>query len=360
MCYIFVLPISGGGFVSQLAISQHLCEAEIIPEMMVASSGGNVVAYIIAAANCKWAAIERISRQLSQNLFSHPWSGISSLSWIIGWFKGNFNNCGDGVQGFLNDHFDAKSIMKYEIWTGTYNRNRRKARLFCNRGLKNSIIDVSCIDSDLTQSMDTVFTNGNIDLLGKAAIASASIPTMVPAQKIMGEDYIDGGVAGASPLNILEEAILKFIKDKDESLHLIYINSLDLSNPNIPATRTVLDTMKQATDDLVRAQNIIDRTSARGLLRCLPGVLHKDHFVCNYENLKRVKEIQAKIKYSMLEIYPTTRFEINVTNFTGEEVVDMVHRAYKNCRCRLWWLAPMTDVCTSEVCTLINACMNCP
>lgn len=41
---IYILPISGGGFVVQLAIIQHLCELKYVPDLCLASSGENVAA----------------------------------------------------------------------------------------------------------------------------------------------------------------------------------------------------------------------------------------------------------------------------------------------------------------------------
>lgn len=354
--YVFALPASGGGFVSQLGIIQHLCETGFIPDLILASSGGNVAAYVAAAANWKWAGIERIARELSQDLFARPWNSVLSISKAIGYFKGDVYDKGSGVDDFLSRYFTPSSITKYEIWTGTYNKNRQQSRLFCNRSKENSILDVSCIDNDLTQSMDPVFADGDIELISKASIASASIPVIVPAQKILGEDYIDGAVSGASPLTIMQEPILKHIRNTDSPLHIIYINSTDLSRPNIKTIHNVLDTWKQATNDLVRSQTVIDRLSGYKLLRCNPGTMNKAYFTCNYENLDRVKQIQSRVKYSMLEIYPTDCFDIEIVNFTGTDVVSAINAAYKNCGCRFWWLSPDNHFYQDDVCTLLNEC----
>lgn len=356
--YVLVLPVSGGGFVTQLAIIQHLCELLFVPDITLASSGGNVAAYVAAAANWKWPAIERIARELSQDLFVRPWSGVSTLSMIMGYFKGDVYNKGSGVRDFLSQYFTTTSIMKYEIWTGTYNKNRQKARLFCNRNAKTSIMNVSCIDHDLTQSMEPIFTDGDIELIGKAGIASASIPAIVPAEKILNEDYIDGGVAGASPLTIMQEPILKHTYDNNCPLHIIYVNSVDLSSPNINPIHNILDTWKQATRDLVRSQTVIDRLAAYELLRCYPGSMNKEEFICNHDNMKRIEQIQSRVKYSMLEIYPTDNFDIEIVNFSGDDVIRGIHKAYKNCKCRLWWLSPADEVCHNDIYNLLNACKN--
>lgn len=336
--YLIVLPVSGGGFTVQLAIIQHLCEVKIVPNVILSSSGGNVAAYVASAADWKWSGIERIASKLSQNLFIKPWSNISLLSLAIGYFKGNVYDKGKGIYDFLSQYFNEFNISKYEIWTGTYNKNKQKARLFCNVSSKRTAFDISCIDYELTQSMEPVFADGNIELIIQAGIASISIPSIVPPQKIFNEEYVDGGVANASPLTIMQEPILKYLRDTDDSLHIIYINSVDLSSPKIDPIHNVIDNWKQTTHDLIRFQTVFDRLIGYEILRCQSGNIYKREFNCNYENLKKVKELYSYIRYSMLEIYPKDNFDVNITKFNGDDVLCCIHKAYSNCSCRLWFV----------------------
>lgn len=360
---VLILPVSGGGFVTQLAILQHLCGVNYVPDITLASSGGNVAAYVASAANWKWAGIERIAKELNHDLFARPWNSVSSLAYIIGYFDGNLHNKGLGVHAFLSNYFTPESITKYEIWTGTYNKLKQKARLFCNRSRETSILDVSIIDHDLTQSMKPGFANGDLNLIAKAGIASASIPAIVPAEIIEGEPYIDGGIAGASPLIIMQEPILKLVKDNKTSLHMIYVNSIDLSSPNSKQCHNVIDTWRQATHDLVRSQTVNDRLTGYEILRCQPGIINKEEFPCNYINMERVKAIQNKISYSLLEIYPTERYDIDLLTFNGDDIINTINKAYNNCMCRLWWLSSEKSdgLCFEEndVCKLIAECKNC-
>ena len=357
--YVLVLPVSGGGFVSQLAILQHLCESRFIPDLTLASSGGNVAAYVAAAANWKWSGIERVAHELTQDLFARPWNSVTSFAFIFGYFEGNVYSKGSGVHDFLSRHFTSETIVRHEIWTGTYNKDRQKARLFCNRSKDTSIVDVTCIDHDLTQSMEPIFTSGNIEIIAKAGIASASIPAIVPAQIIFDESYIDGCIAGASPLTIMQEPILKYVRDNEAPLHIVYVNSVDLSSPNLKPCHNVLDTWRQATHDLVRSQTVIDRLSGYELLRCQPGVMNKEEFICNYENLERVKEIQSKVMYSMLEIYPIQHYDVNIVGFNGDDVVTAIRKTYNNCKCRLWWLTSSDNICHQDICQILTQCKNC-
>ncbi len=350
--YVLILPVSGCGFPKQLAILQHLCEAQCVPDITLASSGGNVAAFVAAAAKWTWPGIERISRELSSNLFSSSWANFSALSYVIGYFKGTIYNHGTGVTDFLHRYFTPETITTYEIWTGTYNKQNQKACLFCNRD--QSILDLSCIDHDLTQSMPPVFNNGDINKIAYSGIASASIPATVPPQSIDNEDYIDGGIAGASPLAILREPILKYVNDT--SLHLIYVNSIDLSKPQTITCHNVVDTFNQTAKNIVRTQTVIDRLAAYELFRCHPGTMHKEEFACNFENMKRIKCLKEKINFSMLEIYPTNSDEIDITNFTGDDVVNLIRNTYNSCRCRFWWLTPDHLSNINDICTLILQC----
>jgi predicted acylesterase/phospholipase RssA len=351
---VLVLPVSGGGFPGQLAIIQHLCESHLIPDITLASSGGNVAAYVAAAADWKWAAIERIGHELNKDLFAKPWNSFATVSFVVGYFEGNVYNKGNGVKAFLTEHFNAETITKYEIWTGTYNRAQQRGAIFCNRSQAESVVCTDCIDYDLTQSNPPVYADGNFDIISSAGVASASIPALVPPEMIEGEPHIDGGIAGASPLAIMQEPILQHTRTNDEPLHIIYVNSVDLAKVNIKPSRNVIDTWRQATKDLVRSQTGLDRMAAYNLFRCHPGTLHKDEFACTYDNMERVKTIESQVKYSMLELYPTETMDVDLASFTGPDVVATMKKLYNKCACRLWWLTDAESVI--DVHSIIQEC----
>lgn len=260
---------------------------------------------------------------------------------ILGYFKGNLYDNGNGVYHVLNKYFTKESIVKNEIWTGTYNKDRQKIRLFCNKSKETSIINTDLIDYDLTQSMPPYFCCGDIEKISIASMASASIPSVVPAQKIEGELYVDGGVAGASPLTIMQESLLEIINKNAEPLHIMYVNSVDVSAITNDNIKNVVDTWIQTIDDLIRATTVIDRLAGYELLRSCQGKghVHKTEFICNYNNLSKLQKIYDKVKYTMMEIFPTKQYEINIVNFKTDEMIRAIDQAYLNTRCRLWWLS---------------------
>ncbi len=355
--HLLVLPISGGGFVSQLAIIQHLCEINYEPNVTMASSGGNVAAYIASAARWKWPDIERVARKISHEYFISPWSQLSAIHICMGYFKGYMHNKGSGIYNFLKEHFSEDTIQRDEIWTGTYNKTQKKACLFCNKSKDTSILDSSFIDHELNRSMPPIYTNGDIDLIGKYSIASASIPAFVPEQKICGEEYADGGICGSSPVSIMKDPILAYVKLHNSPLHIIYVNSLDLSNPETLQCNNVFDKWKEAALDLTRSQTVNDRLSAYELLRSYPGNINKSDFPCTYDNLQRMLKIQSLISYSLLEIFPKSNTEIDISNFNGDDVVAGIKTAYNNCHCRLWWISD-DQVCNDGICDLIVICQS--
>jgi len=355
--YVLILPISGGGFVSQLAGLQYLCENDIKPNITLASSGGNVAALIASAANWKWAGIERIARELTNDLFALPWSNVSILSNIIGWFQASRYNEGKNITAFLHKYFTKETIMNDEVWTGTYNKDQKRTCLFCNK--KDSILDISHIDFDLTQSTLPIFAHGDINLIGKYGTASASIPSLVPPQKIMGSFYEDGGVSSSSPLTVMAEPILNYVIKNKTSMHLIYINSVNLSNHNQKSINNIIDNIKETTSDLIRSSVVNDRLACYKLLKNFErstviandsvdisettnekftGTINHKDFECNYDNIKIIKIIQTKIKYSLLEIYPNIKYEINIINFNGNDIIDEIHKSYKDLKCRFWFI----------------------
>lgn len=353
--HLLVLPVSGGGFPSQLAMIQHLCEINYKPDLIASSSGGNVAAYVSVAANFQWPKIELISRDLTQELFVKPWSQVLTLSYLIGFFKGDVNNKGTGVTDLLTKYFSHQDITEFEIWTGTYNKRRQKARLFCNRSKEESILRDHEPDLDMVQALPNVYADGDIDIISQASIASASIPALVPAQIFENEPYVDGGIAGASPLIILQEPVLKYVENSGVGLHITYINCLNLNVIKQRECNNVIDNWRQAMHDLIRFQTVNDRLIAYNMMRVVAkgGNILKDEFKCNKENMERVRRLRMGgdgngsesgdganrgCKFSLLEMYPSEYRDVDITGFNGDDVVRNIRYLYDKCRCRLWWV----------------------
>lgn len=333
--HLFVLPVSGGAYVSQLAILQHLCEAKMLPDIIFASSGGNVASYIALASEWKWAGIERILEELNCTLFAKPWHNIPPVAFLMGVMKGNIYDSGSGVTEFFQRHFDKSLVTSVEIWTGTNNIEEQKAAIFCNRS--SSQLNTSYFDNDLYNAAPLCYLHGDVKSIGKVSVASASIPSIVPPQEFDGFHYADGGISGASPLTTIHDVVDDSVDDGEE-LHITYINSCNLMKCEKSVDGNVFQTWKQAMADLVRAQTAIDRAAAHALIKKRKtGPLQELFFPCTFENLTRVKELRLTNPYTLLELYPQKNYEVDITSFTGAEAVEVLRSAYQDCRMHLWY-----------------------
>jgi predicted patatin/cPLA2 family phospholipase len=337
---LFILPASGGSFVVQLAILQHLSVVGCVPDLMLASSGGNIAAYIASAAEFQSAKIERVATDLKSSLFVTPWSNISMIAKTQGFFSGSVFDHGSGTQAFLKKYFTEKTILKYEVWTGAYNKQEQKFRVFCNKNKQNSILGQSDIDYNLTQSMAPCYADGAIDIIADASLASASIPGVVPATRIGCHEYVDGGNYGSSPISVMRNSIIGYLKNTNKTLHITYINSKNLSSIKIAENNNLFDTWFNAVENLLKSNNLIDRLTAYDLFNFfnVNQEIQYSEFVCNDENLLKINEIRKNTKYSMLEIYPNDNtIKVDITDFKGKDVKKAMDTVYNECMCNFWW-----------------------
>lgn len=336
--HIFVVPVSGGAYVSQLSILQHLSESLIKPDVILASSGGNVASYIALASEWKWSGMERIIQELDCSLFAKPWHNIPPLAFLMGVMKGNIYNTGSGVEDFFQRHYTSDSISQVEIWTGTSNVELQKPAIFCNKS--SSILDVNSFNERLNNSCPLVFLSGDVDMISKVSVASASIPSIVPSQLINGYHYSDGGICGASPLTTMSDVIEATVRNKDCDLHIVYINSCNLGECENTEDGNLFVTWRQAMTALVRSQTTIDRKIAHSLVKRFDKPLLEISLPCNQENMNLIKTLKSRSRYTLLEIYPSKTYEVDITSFTGVDAVNKVRDAYNDCAMHLWYYSP--------------------
>jgi predicted acylesterase/phospholipase RssA len=341
---ILILPVSGGGFVSQIALLLELSKINYKPDLTLASSGGNVAAYLAAAADWNCYAMYRLAQKLNHKLFLNSWHEITSFNILIGFFQSNIFNQGKGVEKLLNSYFDGDSILKYEIWTGTYNTTRQKPRLFCNLSKDQSQINYSKINSEITNAMEPIYCAGDLKLISTASLASASIPSIVPAQRIHNEEYVDGGICGSSPLMILKDALPKFC-------HLTYVNSIDLAQPRPNVNFNVFDVWRNTAHDLIKSSTLIDRDTAYSLFKNnLPpnAIIHRWEGKCTRDNLLFLQMQKKRSISSFLELYPHGGDEfkrnVNLSNFNEKDVINAITKIRDECSCLFYYSTISTEI----------------
>ncbi|AYV86340.1 MAG: patatin-like phospholipase [Solumvirus sp.] len=371
---VLILPISGGGFPVQLGILSKLCDAKYEPDLVLSSSGGNVSAYIAAAGGWQSKGIKRVAKCLSKDFFLTSWTeGLFSFipSWIPGFFMDSFFNSSTLGIEFFKENFNSVTATHVEIWTGTVDCTSKKSQLFCNRKYidsciyeeksdkkdgvgclvdtikdeKSSTIPVKCIDckidTQLYGCLEPIYLNGNVEEIGKAALASASIPTMVPSQNIRGKLYADGGVTHASPLSIMKDVINNLEEKRSQGLHLTYVNSFDLekSDPVSPTYMTSLHNGKITMLELVQNLAVQDRIAGIDLIRNPDIKMYSlEGFINNSDDIEWIETRRLKCRRSFIEYYPVNNDVIDLKSFKNDDVLKLLEESSVKFKYRLRWV----------------------
>lgn len=344
---VCVMPVSGGDLCAQLAGVKYLCKINYVPDITLASSGGNATAYIAAAADWKWAPLMRISSELNHTMFLRKWSPIPLFSTIMGYFKGSIYNQGTGVLTFMKNFFTSDSITRHCIWTGTYNRTLGRSAITCNTNITKGIIDPMDINHDVHNSTPPYYADGDIDRLSLVSLASASIPAMVVPKVIDGHVHVDGGASASSPVSIMSHAIIKAARQREQDLHVIYINCTDLKGVTCSEIDdyNVLHTWRSATNDLIKAMIVQDRKSAIDMVKSYCGEIEikEKMFECNVENLTIIEKYKKLCMSTMLEIYPSIVKSLDLTTFSGDDLCEAIKMHHEKMLCRFWYIPKDKD-----------------
>lgn len=270
---IYVLPVSGNLFPVQLGILSAISMANTIiardrigrepspaptlvppdqpidrrhdvPDIVLASSGGNIASYMALAANWDRDRIRSMTDLVSSDAFLASWYDTIP-SWILLPFSRSLYRPGYGFETLFQSMFTTGQLRfsRTEIWTGVFNRTTSLHRVFSNRALGESIlfpgsattvtdqgtIAPSVKSINLGFDYSPIYAAGDQTLLAKVALASASIPWLVQPVRINGEEYSDAGSSAASPLVMMEHPILRLATDRNHILRLIYISPVPFS-----------------------------------------------------------------------------------------------------------------------------------
>jgi Patatin-like phospholipase len=231
---ITVLPVSGGYFPIQLGIIALLCDNKKSrmfsrPDIVLASSGGNVSAYFSIA--CDWDKANLYERLclLKNDAFLTGWS-LHSLSLAFFPFTRALFHPGYGFGPLFMHSFTSGALRSApEVWTGVFHRKTGQHRLFTNRGEGETILkNVNSNPSSLKlgTGLAPVYASGDRQLISEVTLASASVPFLVKPATIDGDEYQDGGAMYASPLTVLSDNIyMCFQENKTVPVHILYISS---------------------------------------------------------------------------------------------------------------------------------------
>jgi hypothetical protein len=382
--WVYVAPISGSCFPSQLALLSEVYEARKIangnrlsgrksymPDLCLGSSGGNITLYLGLAGNWNTEGICRCAKDIDPRCFTKPWvpEALKIIpNVLIGISKGSLYDSGYGAKSIFDKFFTEESIIDVEIWTGTYNSEARCAQFFCNRSQSDSLINEVFFNEEqyLYDSLPLKFMNGDISLISKVSVASASIPMIVPTQKIQNNAYADGGVIFSSPISVFASELYRIIshditissstkiyyKDqkvyeesyknwqKENIFHLSTYGVCIVQDVLIPKNlrmiyfmpyqtdriflkkETVLEKDIETIDQLIHTNMIQDRNIAINLIYRLSTEVSTQSFSeMTTTRLGNLILHLSKYKHYLIIIYPHGNPSIDLINFTPEDVL---------------------------------------
>jgi len=381
---VHCLPVSGGAFVAQLALLKELLSSSdnLHPDIALCSSGGNVATYIGMAANWNPVAIDRIALQVDSEMLVMNWwpKHLDFLPTIlIGVFSGSIYRQGYGVSKMYKNLFNSSNITSTEIWTGTYHKDHNREKFFCNKGEGTTYIKRENFEKNriLYNCEPLTYADGNIDLLAKVSIASASIPVLVSEQNILGTEYADGGTMHASPLTVMSDDILNLIKptnkqdkvivqkiiseedlafeqktdivkmfntvEENRRLHLTYFSCYDIDGTiNSDENKgTVMSDVGGSLTSLVESLSIIDRAKSLELLKAIAGsdtIEYEHHPELTTKELSSIMSRIKNYKHYVLNLFPHSTPSINMLSFTSDDITRVMENVKRAYGCHIWFV----------------------
>lgn len=343
---ILVAPVSGGYFINQLAAFCNLAFHEYKPDIIFGASGGGISSTLFASSHFSISELYEKAIFCDSGLFISNWTPFSftaGLSLLIGVVKGSLYDHSSSTNNIFCEITTPESLTETEIWILAFNNKCERATLFCNRYSNNSIIANYDLDLDMMNCTPRMYVGGDVSLFADVLLASASIPTFVPARKILNSYYTDGGLIYASPLTPLST----FVNSQD-NFHIIYTCGYNLNSPKLiergddieiitdvseeNQPKSILQNTVDSTDYLVKGHLlserilIINMLSARGKLNYLES------------ELEYYFEHKSEFDSSLLEIYPKDNIQVDILNFNGKESIKLMEKSSRNMGYRLWYI----------------------
>lgn len=317
---IFIIPVSGGGFAAQLGVMHHLMEAKrIIPDLILGSSGGNVTAYISMLSNWYSKAILKNCHLLDSTLFVEPWTPSFLPTWLLFPLTKSIFRRGDGVTNLFKQVFTKRSVQQVEIWTGTYNETKQKAKIWCNLSEEEAKLK-PCKSTENIYDMEPLYySDGDVDLISQYTYGSAAIPFLTPGIEIENERYVDGGAAYSSPLVPMADKIRKVVDITKKKLQIHYFCSYDMD-------QIFSDSVYASSVGLLIHSNLLsDRAFALTFLQNFGKCDPKPKIYREVDSLTIKKILDEVENRNYLMVFsPIGSPSVSITSFTGTELQKVI------------------------------------
>jgi len=134
------------------------------------------------------AKVQLILGELDWTWYATRWSNIAVMNTLKAAAEGSLFDRGNGAERIKAYNISVKD--QPDVWMGTQNRETLEHQIWCTKRKEECTMKLK----------GAKYLNGNVGKITEAAIASCSVPTLVPCVKIGHYHFRDGGVRFASPL----------------------------------------------------------------------------------------------------------------------------------------------------------------
>lgn len=339
MLEVVCSPISGGFFVSQLAVLASILEArhrasnidDAFMDLYFGASGGGLANILSSYFHKDKESILRVVQFLDSDLFvKNWWKGRTSFidSKVVSLFGKTFFQEGSGATDLFETLEKSQRRKDLELWFLTFNIDTDKPAISCTRDRDSSQfedLNPETLEDHLCE--DVIFLKNNIQDIVKTTLASASIPVLKDGVEINGNKYVDGGVANTVPYCYFIDSInAKHHQGKFTApYHYFYILP---HKTDVRSTETTLFT--KILKNVLTFNMISDKNNTLNHWLYLIGKHKKDLDFQVYKNLKTYQLVDIFDKNHAKNyfcVFYTDETSINITDFNGNDVREMFLRA---------------------------------
>lgn len=332
-----------------MAASSLLSQVNYVPNLVFASSGGSICAFVMLASDWDCRKVSQVLENICSKMFVQEWN-FPLLQKLYSLSQGSLFDKGSGGAELFARLFDSRKLQTIETWVGAYNKDLKKFKVMTNLSEGSCIMNVTWADTILHNLCSLDYATGDSYKMSAFVEASCSIPGIVPNKMIDGFNYVDGGVVCASPLSYFRRSLISYAQEKGITYHFTCNTCEDLNSKNAQIYSTTSD--DSASDHLVQSMvNIVssminvslvrDRVACNDVLNSLGSkLLGTVSFKATVSSLATLMEFKAKdasLTGSVVELFgENIRKYMDMANFDGETCITYMMEAEKNMVCRLW------------------------
>ena len=333
-------PISGGNFISQIAVLTFLLEvrykSNIINkthfDLYLGASGGSLSNTLSTFFNESRESVERVLYSMNSRMFLQNWwkgkvNFISSK--FISVFKDSIYQSGTGaVENFRSltntDHFFEERTP--ENWFLTYNNDKNVPTIHSIFSEEKSNF---CLEDE---EYETRYLSSHFEKIIETVMASASIPGLKKSVEIDGENHVDGGVANPSPYSYFSEIIYQkhLTNQISRPYHFHYLLPHDLKiekeDTGVWMSEILTGIGKMITFSIMKDKNFMLENWLRLIEKS-----KKDLLKIKLENLRKKQLLELLEEYNEYDyflVFFTERNTIDITDFDQNNLKESFNKCY--------------------------------